>query len=321
MQMKVNEFKKVYKDFLITVTKHTVNVANKYVSYINKACRLPGMNDFWGKLVACEDTATRTKCVEELCDSISASLSATSCLISEKDLRDSQSSAHVLLAFVSGQTWTKHKGVTIKFTAIYNKKALRSKFLSRLTTQDRIYSFGSFPINIINGIARRKSVCLFDKMIDEIKFIYDDKGNYTLFKDIDRVMIASDNHSYFEKKGAIYPIFTQCPNTIPFKYVMMYSSNIEDLSLDHDVPIENVLRKTINTMPELIELSKDIWKFKQAYSKNHKGTNNRTVLAEYKKYMVDIAEDVLLEEIKAFINRLSLTIMQRNFNSSKGKKL
>ena len=103
---------------------------------------------------------------------------------------------------------------------LYNKKAIRSIFLSRLTTQDRIYDFGAFPINIIHGLANRKKIALFDKIIDEIKFIYDDKGNYCLFKEIDRLLLANDNHAYFEKNGKIYPIFTQIPNIKPDKYVM-----------------------------------------------------------------------------------------------------
>ena len=41
--MTVNEFKKSYRDFLINVTRHSYNSANKYISYINKACLLPGI--------------------------------------------------------------------------------------------------------------------------------------------------------------------------------------------------------------------------------------------------------------------------------------
>ena len=53
--MTVNEFKKSYRDFLINVTRHSYNSANKYISYINKACLLPGMNDLWIRLSSCND--------------------------------------------------------------------------------------------------------------------------------------------------------------------------------------------------------------------------------------------------------------------------
>ena len=76
------------------------------------------------------------------------------CILTEKELRDGQSSAHVLLAFVSGQTWTKHKGIQITFVQVFSNKALTARFKGRLRTQDRIYSFGAFPIDLICKIAK-----------------------------------------------------------------------------------------------------------------------------------------------------------------------
>lgn len=93
-------------------------------------------------------------CVEELCDAIATALNNPYCPITEKDLRDSQSSAHVLLAFVCGQIWSKYKEVSVQFSATFNHNALRSTFLSRLTSQDRIYDVGSFPIYIIHEMER-----------------------------------------------------------------------------------------------------------------------------------------------------------------------
>lgn len=319
--MTVKEFKLSYKNFLINVTKHTYNAANKYISYINKACGLPGMNNLWDKLACCDDPFQKTKYVEELCDAIVSAFSDPTCKLKEKDLRDSQSSAHVLLAFVSGQTWTKYKGISIKFNSVYNKNSLRSKFLSRLTTQDRIYSFGSFPINLINGIANRKKHPLFDKMIDEIKFVYNSKGDFFYFKDIARVMIATDGHAYFEKDGEIYPVFTQIPKKIPAEYCIIQAPKIDDLSLDHDNPIEKELKKQIATMPTLKTLSLDILNFKKTYKLTHKKADNRTVLNTYKKHMIKVDEDALLNEIEKFIKSLSLSIMQRNLNSKKGSRV
>lgn len=319
--MTSNEFKLSYKRFLTTVTKHTIHTADKYVSYINKASLLPGMEDIWERLALCNDSVKKTKYVEDLCNVISDAFVDPKCTIKEKDLRDSQSSAHVLLAFVSGQIWEKHKGIKVQFTAIYNHKVLRSKFLSRLTTQDRIYSFGSFPINIINGMANRRKISLFDKMIDEVKFIYNQKGEFFYFKDINRVMLGNDGHAYFEKGGKIYSIFTQIPKKVPAEYCVICAPKIDDLSLDHDNPIEKELKKRINTMPTLMRLSTDIWNYKQEYKQTHKGANNRTILSAYKNKMLDVNEDELIKEIEVFLNTLSLTIMQFNFNSSKNNKI
>ena len=319
--MTSNEFKLSYKKFLTTVTKHTPHTADKYVSYINKASLLPGMEDIWERLAACNDSVKKTKYVEDLCNVISEAFDDPKCSLKEKDLRDSQSSAHVLLAFVSGQIWEKYKGIKVQFTAIYNHKVLRSKFLSRLTTQDRIYSFGSFPINIINGMANRRKISLFDKMIDEVKFIYNPKGEFFYFRDIARVMLGSDKHAYFEKDGKIYSIFTQIPQKVPAEYCVVCAPKIDDLSLDHDNPIEKELKKRINTMPTLMTLSEDIWNYKQEYKKSYKTADNRMVLGAYKSRMLNVNEEELIKEIEVFLNCLSLTIMQRNFNSSKSNKI
>lgn len=315
--MKEKDFKVAYKHFLINVTKHSHHTADKYVSYINKVCALPGMHDLWERLAVCENPETKTMYVEELCDAITVAFDDPSCVIKEKDLRDSQSSAHVLLAFVSGQIWAKYRGIQVQFTSIYNQKALRSKFLSRLTTQDRIYSFGAFPIYIVNSIARQRKISLFDKMIDETKFIYNHKGDYFYFKDIDRVMLGTDGHAYFSKDGVVYTVFTQIPKKTPADYCAAHIPKIDDLSLDHDNPVKNVLKSEISTMPVLNLLSQDIWKFKQVYKNTHKSADNRAVLAAYKHVMMKVDEVTLIKETEAFLNQLSLTIMERGFNSSK----
>lgn len=321
LYMNANEFKTSYKNFLIKITKHTYNTANKYVSYINKVCSLPGMSDLWDRLAFCNNPFIKTRYVEELCDAIVFAFSDPTCTLKEKELRDGQSSAHVLLAFVSGQTWTKHKGISVQFTSIFNKNSLRSKFLSRLTTQDRIYSFGSFPINIINGMANRKKCSLFNKIVDEIKVIYNEKGDYFYFRDITRIMLATDGHAYFEKDGAIYPVFTQIPKKNPAEYCIMHAPKISDLSLDHDIPVEKELKRQINSMPTLKILSKDILNFKQAYKATHKKADNRTVLGAYKSNIIKIDEDALIKETEMFLEKLSLTIMQRNLNSSKSNSI
>ena len=61
--------------------------------------------------------------------------------------------------------------------------------------------------------------------------------------------------------------------------------------------------------------------FKRTYKATHKKADNRTVLNAYKNHVLRIDEDELLKEIKMFLEKLSLTIMQRNFNSSKNNTI
>ena len=74
-------------------------------------------------------------------------------------------------------------------------------------------------------------------------------------------------------------------------------------------------------MPTLERLSQDILQFKQTYKTTHKKADNRTVLGAYKACMLKVDEDALLKETATFLAKLSLTIMQRNLNSSKSNKV
>lgn len=157
--------------------------------------------------------------------------------------------------------------------------------MSRLTTQDRIYAFGAFPINIVNGFANKRKILLF------------------------------------EKDNTVYPVYTQIPKQIPAEYRLLQAEKIDELSLDHDDPVEKELKKVIHTMPTLQLLSADIRDFKKTYKKNHKKADNRTVLAAYKKRIPPINEAALIQEIQQFLKMLSITIMQRNLNSSKSNRI
>lgn len=325
--MTTNEFKQSYKHFLINVTKHSKHSANKYISYINKVCKLPGMQDLWDRLAYCDDAAKKTQYAEELCDAIIAAFDDPHCILTEKELRDGQSSAHVLLAFVSGQTWTKHKGIQITFVQVFSNKALTARFKGRLRTQDRIYSFGAFPIDLICKIATKHKVrTLWDDLIAQTKFVFDAHGNTVSFADISRVMLGSDHRAYFEKNGQIYTTFTKIVQQGTYNEII--TNDIGSLSLDHDIPVERALRACLvaNQMPEFKKLSDDIvYRFMPLYKGSHPKAKNQEIVGEYAKNEYDpvrlkIDEKVLLAEVQRFINALSLTIMDKGQNSAKSNR-
>ena len=76
-------------------------------------------------------------------------------------------------------------------------------------------------------------------------------------------MLATDGHAYFEKDGKVYHIYTQVPKQTPPEYRLLQAPKIDELSLDHDNPVEKELKKAICSMPTLQLLSTDIQIFKQ----------------------------------------------------------
>ncbi len=325
--MTTKEFKQAYKHFLINVTKHSKHTADKYVSYINKACTLPGMHNLWDRIAFCDDMAKKILCVEELCDAIASAFDDPACTIKEKDLRDSQSSAHVLLAFVSNRIWTKHKGVQVSFVQIFSHKALISKFKQRLRTQDRLYAFGAFPIDLICKIAtKHKLRTLWDELIAQTKFVYDAKGNVFPFKDISCVLIGDDHRAYFERDGQIHTTFTKIAGSTTFDEIR--TMDIRDLSLDHDIPVEKALRATLESgaMSEFQKLSNDIiHRFVPIYKAFHSRAKVQDIIsaygqAEYDPVRLNIDEPAMLQEVQDFLGTLSLTIMDQKQNSAKSNR-
>ena len=325
--MPAKEFKQSYKHFLLNVTGHSKHTSNQYVSYINKACGLPGMHDLWNRLACCGDATKKTQYVEALCDVIASAFDDPHCTLTEKELYNSQSAAHVLLAFVSGQAWNKHKGMQITFVQVFSNKALMARFKGRLRTQDRIYAFGAFPIDLICKIATKQKVrTLWDNLIAQTKFVFDSSGNATCFADISRVMLGSDHRAYFEKNGQIYTTFTKVARS--GIYTEIHTKDIGNLSLDHDVPVEHALKACLsaNQMPEFKKLSDDIvYRFKPLYKATHPAAKNQEIVGTYAKTEYDpsrlnIDENILLEEVQHFIDTLSLTIMDKGQNSAKSNR-
>ena len=165
---------------------------------------------------------------------------------------------------------------------------------------------------------------MWNKLINETKFIYDASGNYFCFKDIDQVMIGNDNHAYFMKGGKVYTIFTLITRT--GKYVELTAKKLRNLTLDHDKPVVEELEKNFlsKPIPEMRKLSNDILRFEKDYKLKFGNADGQKIISEYEKtydpVMLGIDEAKLLDEFIEFLDQLSLTIMDGAQNSSKGKK-
>lgn len=319
--MSEQDFKRSYKSFAITQAHLTKYSADQYVSYLNKVCQLPGMHKQLERIAAESAQTKQIQYVEELCDAIATAYDDPHCPLTIKELSNGQSAAHLLLAFVSKVSWVKHKGLSLTFTQIFSKKAVVTTFKGRLRTQDRIYPFGAFAADLLAKMATRHKFPLYNTLIDETKFIYDDKGNFFYLKDIDRVMLANDSHAYFEKDGEIYPIFTEVPGT--GIYHKITAVKMRHLSLDHDYPLKDALSAYLPSLPEYKKLSDDILLFAKEYKILHPRAKAPKIMEEYdKQYTSRIHIDELqtLREVKNFLDALHLTIMLQCDNSAKSNR-
>lgn len=323
--MTEKDFLRSYRGFLMDVVHISKGSAYCYVTYLRNACKLPGMENHLALITEAKATSLQVKYAEELCDAIDEAYNDPLCIIKRKDLDNSHTAAHVLLAYVSGLHWVKHKGVSVVFTQIFSARSVAATFRGRLRTQDRIYDYGAFPTNLISKLATKHKVRGFwDKMIAETKIIYDKSGKHCYFYEIEQILFGNDGHAYFKKGGKIHTIYTLITKT--GLYRELNTAKLRDLSLDHDYPVESALKDMLlkKPMPELQKLGDDILRFKQTYLLTHPRAKNPEIISEYEKIYcpsrLSIDEPALLKEVQDFIGTLSLTIMDQAENSAKGKR-
>ena len=322
--MTVNEFLTSYKSFVVDAG-FTINSAHQYVSYLRNVCKkLPGIETKLEQIATSDDVIMQSMYAEELNVAISKELKKVNSNVSLKKLRDYKSAVNVLVAFLSGNEWEKNQGPTIKpkldCDSEYSRNDLRKIFLSRLKTQDRMsYSYGVFAARILCKIATANKVKLFNKMAENVKFIYSiNPQRFFKLKEINKLIIAVDGFAYVECKGKVYPIYTAVYKN--GKHIGFEKANItmaRYLSLDHDKPMVEALEKQLLNMPEYKKLSDDIMRFKNTYKGNISKLSIDYYNGEYKNLLIN--ETKILEEMGTFLDSLQLTIMHSSYNSSKNK--
>ena len=94
---------------------------------------------------------------------------------------------------------------------------------------------------------------------------------------------------------------------------------MEDLSLDHDKPLENIINSEIYKLPELKKLSDAIWEY---HSKTGlTGTQLTTDFYDVVYVSLAIDEKKLLDEVAELYKHIELTIMDKRTNSALNNKI
>ena len=323
--MTKNEFLNAYRTFALDAGFSAHSTA-QYVSYLNNTCqKLPGVTDHLDYIAASTDPDVQAVYAEQMNAAITLALKTNTAAVTRKRLHDYKSAVNLLVAFLAGQAWVKSKGAvalpTLTSVSEYSRNDLRKIFLSRLKTQDRMsYSYGVFAARVLCKIATRHKVKLFNKAVDEAKFLYaPDKNSFFRLKEIDKLTIATDGHAYIERKGKTYPVYTetyQKGNAVAFEIANVTS--VRFLSLDHDIPMYDALQAALGNMPEYKKLSDDILAYKAA-NPNMNASDLSTAYYDLLYPNLTVREDVLLAEIGAFLDATQLTVMHASYNSSKNK--
>lgn len=334
--MSKQDFFEKYMEFLTENGKE--KSAKSYVSYINGACKnLPEIEDNEIDNIADMTQDGQEIFCENLMRAITSAQKNNNTSVSNKTLDNYHSAVNMLMAFINSNNApanTKPVVDTLPLSgeeSYYSKEDIKKNFLARLKTQDRFYNeFGCFPIRLINKIATANGKKkIFDKLINNTSFIYsltdgeESQLRIIHLKDIDGVYIK-DNKAYVSMNNNNYPIFTE--EYIDGKksgYVVATVNTFGDLSLDHDTPMFTALSGFFYrgaTTFEQFSVSALKYVNKKQWSNKKRANNLSKEFLHSQEYKdLKLSEESLLNEVSAFINTLSLTVMQRSFNSSKNK--
>lgn len=236
------------------------------------------------------------------------------------DVSLSKQAKGILSGFVSSTT------VVIE----YSRDELRKTFKSRVTTWDRAYQKLLYPARLINRIfnassSKEKYKDLLDRVIARIKFRVN-PTDYVRLKNVSSIAI------YPGKKVEVTTTDKRMSGLLTEDGAKnlcdMKALTVADLSIDHDVPLENLLNTAAaeKDYPYLKRLS-DLY----AGSK----TNNYLAVAGirgfvkrtkecYDQHKKDEFADPafiggLLDDLEKLYGKIECTIMDRKANSKKGK--
>ncbi len=323
--MLLNDFLDEYKKYAID-TVCTQESAESYISYLRGACKhLPGLEKNLELIATSKSINLQAIYAEQINTAICKALKSKNAPVKSKTLQNYKSASNLLIAFLSDAThiatFNKTALPVLNSESEYTRKDLRTIFLSRLKTQDRMsYSYGVFAVRVLCKIAAKHKVKLFNNAVENIKFLYGpDPKSFFRLKNIDKLIISIDGHAYIEKDGITYPLYTenfQKGKGVGFEIAK--TKTLRDLSLDHDIPLVKALEQEITTMPEYKKLSDDIMRFK----KNHIISNASDFSKKYyeQEYpLLQVSEASILNEISEFLKDMQLTIMHTSYNSSKNK--
>lgn len=333
----LNNFFKEYKGYLVE-TNRTSNVADQYCTYLRKACALLNLGEgFIEAIIAISDVNVQAALCEYLMAKLSHEFDHVTDKIFKKQISNYKSAVSAFSAFITREeavcdTATSDLPmVELPFESVYDQKALIKKFNDRLITQERYY-FGdnaSFSARVINRIATKtKRKDIYKELILNTRFLYgayEDK--FFLLKDITKLTIKTDGSVKIEVNGKEYDVYTQV--YIEGKFVgfeILRVSSVEFISLDHVYSMHKLYPPFIDSHQELCKFSSSVLKHRLQHLDMRL---DQFATYYYNEIYPNIAvedgivldENLLMDDVCAFIKQLELLIIHKKYNSSKSDRV
>lgn len=333
----MKNFFKEYKGYLVE-TDRTSNVADQYCTYLRKACGVLSLGEgFIEAIIAISDANVQAALCEYLMAKLSNEFVNAKDKILKKQISNYKSAVSALSEFLaqeedtSGTELSLLPVVELPFESVYDQKSLIKKFNSRLITQERYYygDNASFSARVINRIATktgRKNI--YKDLILNTRFLHAaDENKFFLLKNIDKLTIKTDGLVKIEVCGKEYDVYTQVYVEGKFAgFELLRVNSVELISLDHIHSMHELYPAFLTTHQELLKFSQNILKHRL----DHRDMRiDRFATHYYNKIYPNIAiddgivinEDILIDEVCEFIEKLELLIIHKSYNSSKNDSM
>lgn len=216
---------------------------------------------------------------------------------------------------------------------VYSKSIMKKIFISRLITQDRKLIKDDlpadqlmYPARLINRILNNSCVNdeykeMLNKLVDGIRLYYDKTDN-TKFKCFDSVtrLVITEKAVEFKSKNSKKEM-TLLTNSKGKLIPLIASKGIRDISIDHNIPIDDQLTNHSGDYPLIGSLTRMIMEAKKKVTKATNQSLSSTAYEENQKTFTDEFCKDLLKEIEKMNNEIDgFVLMHQSDNSSKGNK-
>ncbi len=324
--------KQCFKQFMLNNGVDTKSVAS-YFSYVKNAYEKLLKRDFkkfptvYDRLLVLSKRSRVMYC-EYLISLIQAEQQHPSSEYSKKTLANYKSGVMMLKQFVDSGVYP-HNGKSQfnkVFSVSYAPEELIDNFVFRLETQDRLYpKFGTcFPCRLFGKLYAKHPICrrtysdMMKDCLNKTKFLVNAGKDYVTLSQIDRLDILGGINIVVH--GDRHDIFTEVIKAKQFRGCLKTEARLlEDLSLDHDEPLENIVNREIFKLPELKRLSDAFWNHYITTKLEGSSLTTSFYNNEYAKLAID--EVKLLDEIIEIYRYVEFTIMEGRYNSALGNSI
>ena len=331
----LKSFFKDYKEYLVD-TDRSVYSADQYCTYIRKACAFLNLGEgFFEAIIAISDVNVQAALCEYLMAKLSNEFKNTTDKAIKKQISNYKSAVTALSEFLtyeddgSDTILSLLPAVTLPYESVYNQKELINIFKSRLESQERYYmdegDNASFSARVIKRIATKtKRKDIYKELILNTRFLYQaDENKFFRLSEISRLIINTDGFVKIEVKGTEYDVYTQV--YVKGKFIgfeLLRVSSVSLVSLDHVRSMHELYPSFLDEHNELKKLSDNVLKHRRV----HSDMNNSQFATHYYNEIyqnisadegIVIDENLLMDDVCEFIEKLELVILHKSYNSSK----